>query len=114
MASTNFSITNWTPGKPDAALVLFEFKATFDFNIPPLLAGAATTVGTNPTASAEYNVNKNGSSIGTVTVATDGTVALAGAGASFSAASADVFQLVAPVSQDATLADVSINLLATR
>lgn len=113
MANTNFGIPTWLEGLPLDAEKVFEFKANFDFTIPPSLAGTKVTVGTNPTATAVYNVNKNGSSIGTISIATDGTVTLGGAGASFSAVSNDVYSLTAPTPADATLSDVSVNVLAT-
>jgi len=78
-------------------------------------AGSAGHCGTNPTATAVYTLNKNGSSIGTCTISTSGTFTFAtGGGAAQSLAAGDLLQVIAPSSVDATLADVNISWYGTR
>ncbi len=103
------------PGKPGASatvlLLTFTRAVTFAGNF----AGSAGTVGTNPTATATYTVNKNGSSIGTVVVSTGGVVTFTTtAGATEFFVSGDRMTITAPSSQDSTLADVAITLAGTR
>jgi hypothetical protein len=109
----NFAIPVWVPGTPGNAQILLKFKANFDFTVPANMAGTKTTCDNNPTGAATFTIAKNGTSIGTVQFQTNGTATLAGAGASFAAASNDVFTLTAPTTADATLSFFSINILST-
>ncbi len=61
-------------GKPGAGatVLLLTFPRTVWF--AGNFSGSAGTVGTNPTSTATYTVNKNGSSAGTIVVSTGGTV----------------------------------------
>jgi hypothetical protein len=81
-------------------------------NIPATLAGTATYVGTNPTATAVFTLSKVHSgtvtTIGTISIATSGTVTLSGS--AYTAAAGDTLRLTAPSPQDSTLADVCITV----
>lgn len=93
-------------------------KATFitgrAFTLPQNLTTPTSqaTIGTNPTATLTVTLKKNGSSIGTVAYATNGTPTLTFAsGVSF--AVGDILTAICPASPDATGADIAINLLGT-
>ena len=99
---------------PTASEILLIYLATEDIAIAANFGGAATYVGTNPAASFVLTVKKNGSSIGTVTIATNGAVTLAtSGGAAQSLTSGDRLTVEAPATPDSTVANVGITLKGT-
>lgn len=105
----------YLPGLPDdganAAILRFPRACT----MPDNFAGSYGYCEVNPTSTADFDVLKNGSSIGTVSISTGGvfTFSTSGSGVETFAAG-DRFTLVAPTPQDTTLEDVSITFIATR
>jgi hypothetical protein len=113
-----FAVVSAVTGKPAASQIVAIYTAfsaeTFpaNFGSPNQSYGS---VGTNPTATAAYTVNKNGSSVGTVSISTSGVFTFTtSGGTSVSLAAGDRLTIVAPSSQDTTLADVGITLVGTR
>lgn len=95
---------------PTSSEVLLLYTACESITLADDFAGSVGDVGTNPTASFALDVQKNGSSIGTITISTGGAFTFATTGASVSLVSGDQVKIVAPASVDATVADVSITL----
>lgn len=101
-------------GKPAASQVCFEMVMTKAVQLPKNLSGSQFATNTAPTTgNYVFTLNKNGSSIGTVTFAvTSGTPTV-----SFTAlvpfAIGDKFQIVGQVSPDANMADIAFSFAAT-
>ena len=101
---------------PTAAEVLALHVAGVAFTIPGNFSGAMqSSVGTNPTASFALDVQKNGATIGTITVGTGGSVtATTTSGTAKSIAAGDVLKIVAPGTADATAANMAFTLIGAR
>lgn len=99
-------------GKPLTAQKII-FIVNQAFSLPTSLTGSHAYVDTNPTATMDFDIAKNGSSVGTVSFNTSGVASFTFASpASF--AIGDKLKITAPSPQDATGADVSINLKGTK
>ena len=104
-----YDIASSVFGKPANGDTIASIVAVRAFTVASGLAGSYAKAGTAATGSSVFTVYKNGASIGTFTFGANGTVAsFAGAGASFAAG--DVLTLIAPSTQDATLADIAWTL----
>lgn len=109
-----YDIGLFIPGQPAASAMVFQFVVPRAIALPANLAGSLAKVGTAATSAASFTLRRNGANIGTIDFAAGSataTFALAG-GAVFAAG--DVLEILAPSPQDATLADVSITLMASR
>lgn len=117
VASQPFLITYSLAGAPAASDTLYidipsnlttvAFAANF--------AGSTGKCGTNPTASAVYTIQKNGTTVGTITISTSGTFTFATTGGTtVTCAASDELSIIAPATPDATLADVRFTVVGTR
>jgi VCBS repeat-containing protein len=95
---------------PEASEVLLLFVAEQAMVFADDFAGSRGNCGTNPTGSFAMDVQKNGVSVGTITISTGGAFTFATSGSSVSLAAGDVLKVVAPSSADATCANVAISL----
>jgi len=101
-------------GKPSAGQIVAIYTAAYAVIFPANFTSPDSkgSVGTNPTATATYTVYKNGSSVGTIAISTSGVFTFTTSG--FTLNAGDRLTIVAPGSQDTTLADVGITLVGTR
>jgi len=110
-----YDVAGGLPGMPGAGATVLIFTAVRAVAFPGNFSGSSGSVGTNPTSTAAYDVKKNGSSIGTISISTGGAFTFTTtSGTAKSLAAGDRLTVIAPGSQDATLADVSFTLAGTR
>ena len=113
-ASAPFDLAVYFPGQPEAAERLLKLEVARGFTLPADLAGSRGHADTAATAEAAFTILKNGVAVGSV------TFAAASQDAAFSLADAlalvpgDRLELVAPATQDATLAGLALTLIGTR
>lgn len=108
--NTSYNIAVSITGVMVNSEVLLQYVFPQAVKLPASLTGSQAKAGTAATASTVVTINKNGSSIGTITWAISGTVATFSFSSAISFAAGDILSLVAPVSADATLANVGITL----
>ncbi len=102
-------------GNPAAGATVFLLTFVRGVSYLGNFSGARGSVAGNPTATATYTVNKNGSGIGTVAISTSGVFTFATtAGAAQSFAAGDVMAVTAPNPQDATLLNAAFTFAGAR
>ena len=101
-------------GPPGSSELMFKWVATRNVELAADIAGSFGDIGTNPTAQFDMDVTLEGASIGTISVATDGTFTFTTAGGTAKQiAAGERLEIVAPASADATAADIALTLAAT-
>ncbi|MGE4486378.1 MAG: hypothetical protein AB7C95_00960 [Synergistaceae bacterium] len=107
-----YDLAFFTSGLPSAAALVFQHVAGRAFDVPATAENNSQGYAlTATTASASFTLTKNGISFGTMDFAAAGQVATFTVATATSFAVGDVLGIVAPSSQDATLADISATLL---
>lgn len=111
----SLDIAFYKPKKPAASATVLQFVAQKAFTLPSGLSGSQGFAGTAPSdGDKTFDVQKNGSSVGGVTFATGSQTASFSMSTSTSFATGDRLLVVAPGTQDSTLADVSISFQGTK
>jgi len=95
-------------GTPTASEVLTRFYVNRATSLPSGAAGSGAKALVAATASTTFNIQKNGSTVGTIVFAAAGTAATVTISSSVSLAVGDLVTIVAPASPDATLANLAI------
>jgi hypothetical protein len=109
-----YDIGVYFQGQPEAGATLLQFVASRAFTLPADLTGSQGYAGTAPTAQADLDIQKNGASIGTITFAAAANTATFAFASEITFAAGDRLTVLAPGSQDASLADISITFKGTR
>jgi hypothetical protein len=99
---------------PSSSEVIGKVVIPRAITLPADLAGAAGHVDTNPTAQFDVDLTDGGSSIGTISIATNGTFTFTTVDNTAKAiAAGSVVRFVAPASTDATVAGIAVTLIGS-
>ena len=109
-----YDIGVYFPGQPDAGAIMLQLVASRAFTLPVDLTDSQGYAGTAPTAQADLDIRKNGASIGTITFAAAASTATFAFASEVAFAAGDRLTVLAPGTQDASLADISITFKGTR
>lgn len=112
-----YDVIVFLPGLQTAATQkLYRGKVARAVSFAANFAGSYFAASANATASTVFDVQKNGVSIGTVTIAAGGTTATfaTSGGAAQALVAGDLLAVLGPATADATLADPSFTLVGTR
>jgi len=102
-----------TQSPAGATIILYTF--THGVVFPDNFVGSWGSVEVNPVATYTCDIQRNGVSIGSMSVSTTGSVSYTTTGATTeSFVTGDKLQIIAPVSVDANMAGLSITLVGTR
>jgi len=109
-----FDIAFFISGSPSSSQIVGQFVVVRAVDFPTNLTDSQGFASTAATASTDFDIQKNGGSIGTMNFDISGTVATFTFGSPVSFAAGDRFQVVAPGSPDSTLADISMTFKGVR
>lgn len=102
-----YDIGAYVPGVPTASQVVARIPAVRAFTLPASLTDSQGKAIVAATATTDFDIQKNGSSIGTMSFAAAATSATFTFPSAISFAAGDILAVVAPATPDATLAGVS-------
>lgn len=112
-----FDVFAYLPGlQTSASQKLLRVKMARAVSFAANFAGSYFTATANATGSTVFDVQKNGVSVGTVTIGAGSTTATfaSSGGAAQAFAAGDVLTILGPATADATLADPAFTLAGTR
>lgn len=111
-----FDVHAFYPGIPTASAKVVRIPVARAVGFVANFAGSYGKASAAATASTAFDIQKNGSSIGTITFALGATTAtfVSAAGAAQSLVAGDVLAIISPATPDATLADPGFVLAGTR
>jgi hypothetical protein len=103
------------PGKPTATQIVMRWVAPRAIDFPDELSGSRGAARVAATGSTAFDVQQNGSSVGTITFAGAATTAtFTTSGGALALAAGDVLAIIAPGTPDATLEDISVTFAGSR
>lgn len=112
-SSQPFDLTVFYPGVPTASVIVTRVPVARTITFPASLSGSVGKASVAATAQTDFDVQKNGASVGTMRFAAAATSATF-ISAGFSLAAGDILAIIAPASPDATLANIGAVLAGTR
>jgi hypothetical protein len=112
--SQPFDLVAFYPGVPSASAIVTRVPVARAVTFPSGLTGSVAKASVAATSSTAFDIQKNGTSVGTITFAAAGTSATFTAASAITLAAGDVIAIIAPGTADATLANVGFVLAGTR
>lgn len=107
-----YDIAFFAAGNPDDGGLVGTFVATRPFTLLDSFGGGNGHCGNNPSSTAVFDVKKNGTSIGSVSISNIGVFTFSTTGTtSESFAAGDRLEVFGPSPQDATMANVAVSFL---
>lgn len=114
-ANTIYDQALFISGLPPDGVTLYRNVLARSVQLAGNALGSVGFCSVNPTATAVFDLLKNGASVGSVSISTGGVFTFSTTGGlAVSFVAGDRFELVAPSPQDATLQNISITLVLTR
>lgn len=109
-----FDVHAFYPGVPSASAIVTRIPVARAVTFPSGLSGSYGKASVAATSTTNFDVQKNGSSVGTISFAASATSATFTAASAITLAAGDILAIVAPSTADATLANVGFVLAGTR
>lgn len=109
-ATTSRIISFFVSFTPDASEVLCLYPILESTTLPDNFSGSVGVVLTNPTSSFVIDVQKNGVSVGSITISTGGVFTFNTTGTTVSLVSSDYLTFVAPATPDATIKNFGVTM----
>ena len=115
MFSRPYEVACYSPDKPTSSMIVLLHVFVKAITFPASFTGSKGKCNTAATAQTDFDLQKNGSSFGTMRFAASGTTAtFVGISSSVSFAIGDILKVVAPASADATLSDLYFTFQETQ
>ncbi len=108
-----YPLVVFVPGVMTNGQLVFQYIADENIRIPSGASGSVAKAGVASTGNVNLDIKKNGSDSGDITFNVSATGSFT-VGSNIDLVSGDLLQITGPVTADATLADVSINIRAQR
>lgn len=109
-----YEVGGYFPSAPTASQIILRFLSARAVAFPIDFAGSQAHASVAATAATDFDIQKNGASVGTLSFAAAATVGTFVAAAGVTLAAADRLDMVGPATPDATLAGISWLLAGTR
>jgi hypothetical protein len=115
-ANAPYDVMAFYPGVPTASAKILRIPIARAVTFPANFANSLGKASANATGSTAFDIQKNGTSVGTATFAAAGATATftSSGGTAVSFAAGDLLSIIGPGTADATLADIGFVLAGTR
>lgn len=108
-----YDVATFFAGKPSTAAKIILYKTATAFEVAASFAGSIASAGTAATATTTFLIKKNGAQINTITFAPASTTGIFGNSSPVTFAAGDTISIEAPITPDASLADLLFTIKGT-
>jgi hypothetical protein len=110
--STPFDLSGYVPGLPIGSAKLMLFTSARPYQIPANFAGSISRSDNAPTGNPIYSIQKNGTTVATLTFNSGSTTGVFSTQAAINFAAGDILAVVAPAAVDTTHQEVMWTFVA--